>query len=106
MHEIDKIVDDFVAPAFVGWRFEPGFGGAVEQDDGEGEPEPAKRHAADRTAFCLALVANFELQMFDGAALSVSPDANFRLISIGAASFAPTCSISAMASLQRSQIVG
>ena len=39
VNEINEVVNDFVAPAFGGLRFEPGFGGAVEKDDGEGKPE-------------------------------------------------------------------
>ena len=31
-----------MAPAFGGLRFEPGFTGAVEENDDEGEPEPAE----------------------------------------------------------------
>jgi hypothetical protein len=42
MDEIDKIVNEFVAPAFGGLRFEPGLGGAVEKNDSEREPEPAE----------------------------------------------------------------
>ena len=41
-NEINEVVNYFVAPAFGGLRFEPGFGGAVEEDDGEGEPEEAE----------------------------------------------------------------
>ncbi len=41
-NEINEVVNDFVAPAFGGLRFEPGFGGAVEENDGEGEPEEAE----------------------------------------------------------------
>ena len=32
VHEVKEIVDEFVAPAFGGLRFEPGFGGAVEKN--------------------------------------------------------------------------
>ena len=35
-NEIDEVVNYFVAPAFGGLRFEPSFGGAVEENDGEG----------------------------------------------------------------------
>ena len=38
VHEINKVVHHFVAPAEVGLRFEPGFGGAIGQDDSEGKP--------------------------------------------------------------------
>jgi hypothetical protein len=41
-NQIDEMVNYFMAPAFGGLRFEPGFGGAVEEDDGEGEPEEAE----------------------------------------------------------------
>ena len=41
-NEIDEVVNYFVAPAFGGLRFEPRFGGAVEENDGEGEPEEAE----------------------------------------------------------------
>lgn len=41
-NEIEKMTDHFVAPAFGGLRFEPRFRRAVEQNDGEREPEPAK----------------------------------------------------------------
>lgn len=41
-NEIDEMVNYFVTPAFGGLRFEPGFGGAVEKNDGEGEPEEAE----------------------------------------------------------------
>ncbi len=37
--QIDEMVDYFVTPAFGGLRFEPGFCSAVEEDDGEGEPQ-------------------------------------------------------------------
>ena len=40
--QIDEMVDYFVTPAFGGLRFEPGFGGAVEENDGEGQPEKAE----------------------------------------------------------------
>ena len=40
--QIQKVMDKFVAPAFGGLRFKPSFGGAVEQHDGEREPQPAK----------------------------------------------------------------
>ncbi len=36
VHEVDEIVDELAVPAFDGFRLEPGFGGAVEEDDGEG----------------------------------------------------------------------
>jgi len=35
-------MDHFVAPALIGLGFEPGFGGAVEENDGKGEPEEAE----------------------------------------------------------------
>ena len=35
-------------PAFGRLRFEPGFGGAVDDDDGESEPEPAKSSGDDQ----------------------------------------------------------
>ena len=38
-NQINEMVNYFVTPAFGGLRFEPGFGGAVEKDDGEGKPE-------------------------------------------------------------------
>jgi|SRR5438876_6281423 len=41
-NEIDEMVNYFVTPAFGGLRFEPGLGGAVEKNDGEGEPEEAE----------------------------------------------------------------
>src|SRR6267378_7920093 len=41
-NQIDEVVNYFVAPAFGGLRFEPGFGGPVEENDGEGEPEKAE----------------------------------------------------------------
>ena len=31
--EVDEVVDEFAVPAFVDLRFEPCFGGAIEQDD-------------------------------------------------------------------------
>jgi len=42
VNEINEVVDQLVAPAFDRVRFEPGLGGAVEENDGEGEPEPAE----------------------------------------------------------------
>jgi len=42
VNEIDEVVDEFVGPAFEGLGFKPGFGGAVEKDDSEGEPEEAE----------------------------------------------------------------
>jgi len=42
VHEINEVVNQLVAPAFDRLRFEPGFGGAVEENDGEREPEPAE----------------------------------------------------------------
>ena len=42
VHQVDEIVDQFAVPAFDSLRFEPGFAGAVEEDDGQGEPEPAE----------------------------------------------------------------
>ena len=42
VHKVDEIVDQFAVPAFRGLRFEPCFAGAVEEDDGKGEPEPAE----------------------------------------------------------------
>ncbi len=41
-NEIDEVMDHFVAPALIGLGFEPGFGGAVEENDGKGEPEEAE----------------------------------------------------------------
>ena len=42
MDQVNEIVDDFVAPGFRGLRFDPGLGEAVEEDDGQGEPDPAE----------------------------------------------------------------
>src|SRR5579863_3024672 len=42
VHKIDEVVNDFVSPAFGSLRFEPGFGGAVEEDDDECEPKVAQ----------------------------------------------------------------
>lgn len=33
MHEIDEVVNDFVMPTFIGLRFKPSLGGAVENYD-------------------------------------------------------------------------
>jgi hypothetical protein len=41
-NQINEMVNYFMAPAFRCLRFEPGFGGAVEEDDGEGEPKEAE----------------------------------------------------------------
>ena len=35
VHQIDEIVDELAMPAFACLRFEPGFAGAVEEDDGK-----------------------------------------------------------------------
>lgn len=42
LHQINGIADHFPRPASGGVGFEPGFRGAVEKDDDEGEPEPAE----------------------------------------------------------------
>ncbi len=52
--EIDEVVDELAVPAFVGLRFEPGFGRAVDDDDGEREPEPAKSSGDDQRFVLLA----------------------------------------------------
>ena len=41
-NQINEVVNYFVAPAFSGLRFEPGFGATVEEDNGEGKPEEAE----------------------------------------------------------------
>src|ERR1700722_10713971 len=46
--EIDQVVDELAVPALVGLRFEPGFGGAVDDDDGESEREPAESSRDDQ----------------------------------------------------------
>src|ERR1700733_14546399 len=60
--EIDEIVDELAVPAFVGLRFEPGFGRAIDDDDGERKPEPAKSSRDDQRFVLLALVADFYLK--------------------------------------------
>ena len=40
--QIDEMVDHFMPPAFIGLRFEPGFGGAIEEHNGKREPERAE----------------------------------------------------------------
>ena len=42
MHEINEVMNEFVAPVFGGLRIEPRFRRAIEDNDGEGEPEPAE----------------------------------------------------------------
>jgi hypothetical protein len=42
VYEIDKMMDQLVAPALGSLRFEPGLGGTVSEDHGEREPEPAE----------------------------------------------------------------
>ncbi len=42
MDEVEEIVDDFVAPGFGSLRFDQRFGEAIEEDDGQGEPNPPK----------------------------------------------------------------
>ena len=42
LNQVEEIMDDFVAPGFGGLRFDQGLGGAIEKDDGEGEPDPAE----------------------------------------------------------------
>src|SRR3989442_5388398 len=41
VNQIDEIAQKLAAITFGRLRLEPGFGGAVEEDDGESEPEPA-----------------------------------------------------------------
>ena len=40
--QIDEVAYDFVAPGFVGLRFEPRFGGAIGDYNSQGQPEPAQ----------------------------------------------------------------
>jgi len=57
VHQVDEIVDQFAVPAFDSLRFEPGFAGAVEEDDGQGEPEPAETsrdQASSPSCGCMA----------------------------------------------------
>ena len=42
VHQVDEIVNQLAVPTLDGLQFEPSFAGAVEEDDGEGEPEPAE----------------------------------------------------------------
>ena len=46
--EVDEVVDELAVPAFVGLGLEPGFGRAVDDDDGESEPEPTKSSRDDQ----------------------------------------------------------
>jgi len=48
VNEVDEVADKFLVPAFIGLGFEPGFGRAVDDHDGEGEPEPAKSSRDDQ----------------------------------------------------------
>ena len=44
MHQVNKIVHDFMTPAFDGGNFKPCFGGAIGNDYGQREPQPAQAH--------------------------------------------------------------
>jgi hypothetical protein len=55
VNEVDKVVDELVAPGIGSLRIDPGFGGAVEEDNGEGEPDPAEAAGEDHADVFLAL---------------------------------------------------
>ena len=42
VHQVDEVGDQLAMPAFNGLRFKPGFAGAIDEDHGQGEPEPAE----------------------------------------------------------------
>ena len=42
MNQIEEIGNDFMAPVGGGLRFNPGFGGSVEKNNGQRKPYPAK----------------------------------------------------------------